>query len=139
MAGFYTYKRYAEWLRKDLSVNNDPAFAIRALKQVVSHIRAIPDDVEFENAHVEPPTTGDPNWDRVIRAAAEMTYTARFGRHSLSWVVEESEPADWFFPTGRPSRFAFNLARTPNAFLKRQVCLGEGNLRTAQDAEHTWT
>lgn len=139
MSEFYTYPRYAQWLKDDLLAHNDPGFAVRALKQVVSHIRSITEDYQFEQAHAKPDSTGNPEWDRVIRAAAEMTYADRFPGCMPSWAAEGDEPpVEWFFPTGRPSRFAFNLERTPVAFLNRRVRLGEGNLRTARDAEQPW-
>ena len=41
MSEFYTYPRYAQWLKDDLLAHNDPGFAVRALKQVVSHILSL--------------------------------------------------------------------------------------------------
>ena len=41
---FYTYPRFASWLREELNRVNDPAFVVRVLKHTVSDIRDIPDD-----------------------------------------------------------------------------------------------
>ncbi|QYH19353.1 hypothetical protein JKI95_09525 [Corynebacterium aquatimens] len=135
----YTYAGFAEWLREDLQVNADPLFAVRALKKVVSAVRDIDSEVDFEQAHSCPASTGDDDWDRVIRAAAEMTYAERRPGGTRQWFEESVPPPDvWFYPTSRPSRFAFNLERTPAPFLDRRVCLGEGNLRSAKDLDRPW-
>lgn len=134
-----TYANYAEWLRADLKAHDDPLFAVRVLKTVVSAVSRIDEPNQFEAAHAEPRSTNDADWDRVIRAAAEMTYSDRYPGSRPPWCIELDEPpAEWFYPTSRPSRFAFNLDRTPNAFFRRRICLGEGNLRTARERDRTW-
>lgn len=139
MDRFYSYDRFATWLREEISTTNDASFAVRVLKRVVSDLRDVQDDEEFILAHREPGSTGDADWDRVIRAAAEMTYSERFPGQHPHWCAEPVEPpAEWFYPTSRPSRFVFNLERTPRAFRQRNVCLGEGNLRTAKDHDRPW-
>lgn len=139
MDQFYTYERFAQWVQCELAAENDSSFVVRVLKRVVSEIRDIKDHKEFIAAHREPDTTGDADWDRVIRAAAEMTYSERFPGESPGWSAEISEPPEaWFYPTSRPSRFVFNLERTPMSFRKRSICLGEGNLRTAKDHDRPW-
>ena len=135
----YSYPKFADWLRNEIRTENDPSFAVRVLKRVVSDIRDIPEDEEFLLAHSAPQTTGDTDWDRLIRAAAEMTYSDRFAGSKLEWFEEQEEPPlQWFYPTSRRSRFVFNFERTPAPFLDRKVCLGEGNLRTAKDHDRPW-
>lgn len=139
MERFYTYPRFASWLHEELNRVNDPAFVVRVLKHTVSDIRDIPDDEEFLSAHAQPEPTGSADWDRVIRAAAEMTFSSRFPGEAPPWSIErERTPSEWFYPTSRPSRFAFNLERTPAPFARRRVCIGEGNLRTAKDHDRPW-
>lgn len=136
---YYTYPRYAEWLRKELAAHDDAAFAVRVLGHTVSAIRSLQCDEEFVRAHGEPGSTGSADWDRVIRAAAELTYSDRFPEATPEWCTEQEEPlAEWFYPTSNPARFSFNLSRTPAPFLQRRICLGEGNLRTARDWDRPW-
>ena len=139
MERFYTYPRFASWLREELNRENDPTFVVRVLKHTVSDIRDIRDDERFLSAHAQPGSTGSEDWDRVIRAAAEMTFSSRFPGEAPPWSIElEDAPSEWFYPTSRPSRFTFNLERTPAPFARRRVCIGEGNLRTAKDHDRPW-
>lgn len=136
----YTYPAYAAWLRGELAGEGDPDFAIQVLKKVVSHIKDLEDAEEFEAAHSQPASTGHADWDRLIRAAAEMTYSHRFPGAAPVWAEERTRmPEHWFYPSRLDSWFDFNLATTPQAFRYRRICLGEGNLRTAKDAGHRWS
>ena len=92
MERHYSYPKFADWLRNEIQTENDPSFAVRVLKRVVSDIRDIPEDEEFLLAHSAPQSTGDTDWDRLIRAAAEMTYSDRFAGSKLEWFEEQEEP-----------------------------------------------
>ena len=47
MERHYSYPKFADWLRNEIQTENDPSFAVRVLKRVVSDIRDIPEDEGF--------------------------------------------------------------------------------------------